>query len=424
MNRVFDGLGRAVTFVSEGRAGGEGTVYRIAGSPGRCAKIYHPERRTAERAAKLRAMIESPPVDPTMARLGHRSLAWPLGLLQADPTHRQRDPIGFEMPFVDTTVLRSAHTYYDPEDRLARFRGSFTWAHLLATAENLATAVAALHAAGHRVGDLRETNLLVSPTALVTLLDCDSMQIREASGRFLYCRVGTGEYLPPELHGVDFGVVDVDREHGDRFALAVLVFKLLMNGTHPFQARGALAAETPTTEEKIRKGYYPYAAGSPFGDAIAPPRHALPFEIVPPALAELFERCFAAGHHDPDARPTPRCWADALAREREALVGCGDNENHCYHATLVACPWCRVLAETSRDHFPKPAPRVARAEDPPARRAAYLRELVATALLDGVLAPAERALLERMGADLGIPRREIAQAIADEAERRGIRLPP
>jgi DNA-binding helix-hairpin-helix protein with protein kinase domain len=79
------------------------------------------------------------------------------------------------------------------------------------------------------VGDLRESNLLVAPSGLVVLIDCDSFQVRDdEDGRVYHCRVGSGEYLPPELQaGVDFSRLEVDRLEADRFSLAVLVFRFL-----------------------------------------------------------------------------------------------------------------------------------------------------------------------------------------------------
>jgi len=79
---------------------------------------------------------------------------------------------------------------------------AFTYRHLLRTAQNLAAAVDVLHAHGYVAGDLNESNVLVADTALVTLVDTDSFQVRDPeSGAVYRCPVGKPEFTPPELQG-------------------------------------------------------------------------------------------------------------------------------------------------------------------------------------------------------------------------------
>src|SRR5687767_8904227 len=119
-------------------------------------------------------MLENPPEDPTWEKTGHRSLAWPVHALYREAGWR-RGFAGFTMPHLGGSHVHTADAYYDPADRIRHFGGGFTFRHLMVTAANLASAVTAVHARGHRVGDLRETNVFVWPTALIALLDCDSM---------------------------------------------------------------------------------------------------------------------------------------------------------------------------------------------------------------------------------------------------------
>jgi DNA-binding helix-hairpin-helix protein with protein kinase domain len=55
-------------------AGGEAEVFAIEGNDALVAKIYKLPSSARER--KLHAMIQNPPVDPTLAA-GHRSICWP-----------------------------------------------------------------------------------------------------------------------------------------------------------------------------------------------------------------------------------------------------------------------------------------------------------------------------------------------------------
>ena len=52
-------------------------------------------------------------------------------------------------------------------------------------------------------------------------------------GSYYRCPVGKPEFTPPELQGRLFAHLDRAPEH-DLFGLAVLIFQLLMEGTHPF----------------------------------------------------------------------------------------------------------------------------------------------------------------------------------------------
>jgi len=66
------------------------------------------------------------------------------------------------------------------------------------------------------------------------------------------------EYLSPELINKNLGIENISRYYSDLFALGIIVFKFLMNGTHPFQAKGSVLEDSPSNAEKIMKGYFPY----------------------------------------------------------------------------------------------------------------------------------------------------------------------
>ncbi|NCO66543.1 MAG: hypothetical protein COW32_04340 [Candidatus Aquicultor secundus] len=350
---VYDLTGNKIGLKSTGKSGGEGAIYEIIGSNNgtnsRCAKIYHPQKITAELHQKILSMVNNPPDDPS-PNARHRSIGWPEDVLYSDSARRLF--VGYTMPLIDTKVFKETHKYFDPSDRLKAFGGSFTWQHLFTAAFNIASAVAALHEKGHRIGDLRETNILVSPSALVAIIDCDSFQVKDsASDITYYTRVGSGEYLPPELMGADFKTNDHDRYHSDLFALAIIIFKFLANGVHPYQARGPLVDDAPSPEEKIKKGYFPYTTDA---RGIEPPSYALPYNIIPPSIRVLFYRCFVEGHAYPLRRPAAIEWFNTLKAEGVKLKQCSKNENHWYGNHLSDCPWCNAVMRLGKDYFPKP----------------------------------------------------------------------
>ena len=88
------------------------------------------------------------------------------------------------------------------------------------------------------IGDLNDKNVLVDmETAQVTLIDNDSFHIASNSGTHR-CNVGMGEYIAPEIQGINFRKAPLPTftTSTDNFSLAILVFKHLMNGLHPFSS--------------------------------------------------------------------------------------------------------------------------------------------------------------------------------------------
>src|SRR5437763_3437402 len=191
-------------------AGGEARIYAAPPDSALAAKIYH--RPDDAQARKLAVMIAHPPRDPcpggTRAR-GHSSIAWPLDLLREAGGSRR--VVGFLMPCV--RGLRPLVEFYNPKLRRQKCP-FFDYRYLHRTARNLAAAVSAVHARGHVVGDLNESNVLTSDTALVTLVDTDSFQVHEPqTGATHRCTVGKPEFTPPELQGKAFRQLDRSPEH-------------------------------------------------------------------------------------------------------------------------------------------------------------------------------------------------------------------
>jgi len=337
--------GRLVTLATQISSGGEGRIYTIAREPDRVAKIYRPEKRTAERSAKLQVMYANPPAGLTLS--GHTAIAWPLDLLR----DRAGNTIGFLMP--RARQVEPLHEFYTPKTRRDRHPG-FHYRYLHRTARNLAFATAKLHESGYVIGDVNESNILVSPdSALITLVDTDSFQVRDrASGRLFRCCVGKPEFTPPELQGRSFASVDRTPEH-DRFGLAVLIFQLLMEGTHPFDGVFRGKGDPPPTEARISQGHFPYSQRQTAIVPYRPKPFAPSFDLLHPELRRLFVACFETGHRKPQARPDAIAWGRALELAENALIQCSKNSRHYYGNHLASCPWCDRAAKMGGwDSFP------------------------------------------------------------------------
>jgi serine/threonine protein kinase/ketosteroid isomerase-like protein len=409
--------GRSVSLTSEIGSGGEGVIYASPTDPLECAKIYT-KPITSETPKKLSLMVFNPPPDPTYKLHLHRSICWPTALLYKSLP--KNELAGFFMPRQDLKIFQKALLFIDPQDRTARFGGGFTWKHLVTAATNIASAVAAIHERSYCIGDLNESNILIAPNALISLIDCDSFQVRDSAGGKTYrSQVGKPEYLAPELNGKH--LPDVDRTiNTDSFALAVLLFQLVMEGTHPYQAKGRLVENASSTEMKILLGHFPYAMR---GKDIAPPDHAPNFHILHPELRKLFERCFTIGHASPDQRPTAREWYSVLRNLDSAFLECTINPNHLYFNHLRSCPWCDIESQRGRDPFPSPVGQQVALEDSAnlldslERRLEYLHPYVVMAFADGVLTGEEESQLNAFGKKLQIPPKEIEKLIQAEAAK-------
>src|SRR5262249_29253371 len=160
------------------------------------------------------------------------------------------------------------------------------------------------HGKGYVVGDVNQSNVLVSEKALVALIDCDSFQVRD-DGQVYRCEVGVSQYTPPELQGISFRDVTRTANH-DRFGLAVPIFHLLFMGRPRFAGRYQGSGGMPL-ERAIQEFRFAYAP-----DAVAlqmtPPPHALPLEALAPDLRTLFVRALERGSERDGARPGAAEW--------------------------------------------------------------------------------------------------------------------
>lgn len=327
-----------ITLENKLAAGGEGAVWTLQDQPKFVAKLYFPKKLTSEKEPKLRAMVSNPPIDNMKAQ-DHISIAWPTELLYDAPGNGNF--VGYMMPYIEKTP--TLHTVYHPKKR-AKVLPNFNWLSLLRTAQNFAIAIEALHAHGYIMGDINESNLLVTKDALVTLIDTDSFQVIDQSGRIFRCPVGKAEYTPQELQGKDFSKIDRKFE-SDYFGLAVLIFQLLMQGVHPFAGvlKNPNLSINRVDLHSVKYGLFPY---NPNESNIIPPPNGLPFNILHPDLQRLFIRCFVDGHLKPQERPSPKVWREALAHAENALIHCKQNQIHLYANHLNECPWCNQERRT------------------------------------------------------------------------------
>jgi serine/threonine protein kinase len=320
--------GKSITLEKQLGSGGEGEVWTVQGRL-EVAKIYHPQIIKPEHERKLKAMAANPPVDEMRVK-GHVSIAWPTDILYLGGKFA-----GFLMPMLEQSP--TIFTVYNPVKRKKECPG-FNWKYLFHTALNLSKAIEAIHYKNYVIGDLNESNILVKSSALVSVIDTDSFQVRDTNGQVYHCKVGKEDFTPPELLGAPLDKVDRLPEH-DYFGLGVLIFRLLMEGYYPFT--GVLIHDLQLNEPVqyycLKKGAFPYVKNP----IVGPPLLAPPFNILPRDVRNLFLRCFVAGHKNLQARPSPGEWGRVLENAEKNLDVCKANKEHYYSRHLAQCPWCQ-----------------------------------------------------------------------------------
>lgn len=327
--RASDGQLLKIAPESEISSGGEARIYSVAWDSSLVAKIYHRQKPATGR--KIRAMLASPPSDPITAQ-GHASIAWPVDLLQSET---DGSVAGYLMPRVV-----GAHPILDLYNPSTRQHACplFNYQYLYHTAQNLAALMHTLHSRDYVIGDVNESNVLVMDTALLTIVDTDSFQVPDPEDGTVYCcPVAKPEFTPPEMQGEALHSAERTPAQ-DRFGLAVLIFQLLMEGTHPFAGIYMGEGDPPPYQARIMAGHYPHGAVKTL---YRPVPLAPPIEILPAVLRTLFQRCFEDGHGNPQARPHASAWVKALQEAENNLVVCPVNDQHLYGDHLDMCPWCR-----------------------------------------------------------------------------------
>lgn len=314
--------------------GGEGEVYSLTAhsidgipeSKHLVAKTYF-EPEAGNRREKLKAMISSP--------VAEGGVAWPVAMLFTDKKEFQ----GYLMPKLESKTNREWLYLANVKDR-RDVAPDFDVRYALVAVRNLAAAMLAVHNAGHRIGDVNESNITISANGTVFIVDTDSMQIQAADGSVYPCTVGKPEYTAPELsHG---SLRDhVRTRESDVFAFAVAAYQLLTGGATPHQGVfDPNSSDDPMSNvERIRKGILPNL--NPAG-AIRyrfQPKPGVPVAALPGFLKAHLLAFLSV---DPAQRLAVYD-LHSLIRELDAYVGaleqCKKEKLH-WHLPTDACGWC------------------------------------------------------------------------------------
>jgi len=322
--------------------GGEGEIYRvIGGGKKKVAKIYKAGIPSKELEEKLIIMVSRPPSSKVISQV-----AWPLDVV----CDSNKIFCGFIMP--ELNINFELGDIYKYPSQL-----SISSLQKIIIAENICAVISEVHRAGYVFGDFNPRNIGVDiNSGTVVFLDTDSYHVFDPSqNRTFRCNVCAPGYSAPELlekcaahistHPHDnkqaYAKTSLPTftKETDNFALAVHIFKLLMNGYTPYggikNVDSPSQASPGTGDAAVRRDNYCFKPGmKPQSSAI------LPMDAFPQELAGLFTRAFIAGKVDPKQRPTALEWHFALARCEKTLVTCVKNPLHQYDRKNSLCPLC------------------------------------------------------------------------------------
>lgn len=263
MQTYFDVDGNQILLGSLLGKGGEASVFNIIGQPKLTAKIYR-ETPSTETIQKLHKLIGMPAISNT---------AWPLKLIFESKSASK--VAGYLMP-----KAKGVKTWSNFNVEISRIQikdYNYTPTFFYNMLINFVKILEDVHSAGLIIGDINDSNVLISKNGSCTVIDVDSFQV----GSQFLCTVARPEFLDPRLQTASLKS-SVRDEASDHFAMGVLFFQLICNGIHPHQGMG----EPTSISERIKANL---CIGSRF---YAPPHFQHDVNKLPIAIQELFIRVF------------------------------------------------------------------------------------------------------------------------------------
>ena len=332
--------------------GGEGEIYRVhSKGDKKVAKIYKSGVTTNELEDKLKIMLNHPPSNTVL-----KQVAWPLDAVYGS----SRQFSGFIMPELSINAeLGDIYKYPSQLD--------ISMQQKIKIAENICVVISEVHKAGYVFGDFNPRNIgLDMKSGIVSFLDTDTYHVLDQSrGKTYRCNVCAPGYAAPELLEACSAHVSANpgdknnvyantplptfTRNTDNFALAIHIFKLLMNGYTPYggiiESASASLASPGTGDAAVRRDNYCFKPGYKPQSAAIPTPDSLPAEV-----RNLFTRAFINGKRDPRQRPSAFEWHGALVQYEKNLVTCPNNSLHQYDKKNKACPLCAAGCRARRKY--------------------------------------------------------------------------
>lgn len=213
--------------------GGEGRVFSVQDDPGAVVKVFDSEHRTVHRQEKLKLLI---------ARGFERE-----GISFPDRTITNVDGafVGYAMPRAAGKELQATVM------RPTRFKKTYpNWskADLVDVCISFLEKIAYLHSLNILLGDINPKNVMVDADKDVWIIDADSWQLEGYP-----CPVGTPMFTAPSVSGDYADTLRTEQE--ELFAVATMLFMILITGQFPYARAGADGGDFATL---IREGKFAF----------------------------------------------------------------------------------------------------------------------------------------------------------------------
>jgi serine/threonine protein kinase len=281
-------------------SGASGTVHRINEFPELLAKIYKPHVDVNKYEIKISEMINNNPNIPIIngAVFDIIQIAWPLGKL-IDSNNKFVGFVMHEVKYDSTYCLDNILTKSSRRSKnLSDFYGN-----RLLIARNISAIIKEIHALGHYVIDLKPQNIRFYPKeSYICILDTDGFSIngttRIAANDF------SDEFIAPEAENLTAKQLGLEQ---DLFALAVIIFRLMNGGIHPFTGMDKSGTLFPTAiQPRIFEGLYAYGLKS---HPLVVPNRAGIHDHFEDSTRHLFDKAFSSR----GGRPSAFEWTDHLS---------------------------------------------------------------------------------------------------------------
>ncbi len=270
--------------------GGEGIVYKTNKSENVVAKIYFGNKLTSHRQAKIDKIIA--------AGLSIEGVCFPTEHLY----NSKGVFIGYLMPKAEGEKLGTS--VFRGEKGMKKFFGNWSRSDLVTLAVTILSTIKNIHDLGILIGDINGLNILVKSPTKVYFVDTDSFQINEYP-----CPVGTLDFTAPEIQGKDYKYF-LRSIGNENFAIAVLLFKLLMFGESPYAQQGGAGIA-----HNISRGDFSFPFKDKGNNKMPEGDWSCFWSHLPEKLREIFYRTFRKGEtmYDERMRPDVEVWLKELS---------------------------------------------------------------------------------------------------------------
>lgn len=237
--KTYSGL--EIKLMKEIASGGEGKIFLTNMNDKMLVKVYTKESLSGEIKYKIEQMSQI----NIKSRKNKFKIAWPI-----EPVVNEKEEFcGFLMERLEGKTLHEVcfTPAYAKKLNLKRL-------DLVNISINLIEAFLYLHYKNIIIGDINPRNILVDINNgfSIGMIDTDSYQFKNFS-----CKVGTLEFTRPTLlrKGVNYNLYR-RQPSDDLFSVAVVIFRILMLGKHPYSYAGG-----EDVVENMKNGKFPYRVG-------------------------------------------------------------------------------------------------------------------------------------------------------------------